>query len=224
MLETVSFRGWRGGPGGDALDVQIYGASSDTLKAAAEALKTEVSQYPEVSGVEDNLAYDKEELVLDLTPQGQALGVTIDAAGPGAARPAERDRGRDLSRRAALRRDPGGTAGGRADGRFPRPGAGPRRPRRLRPARRHRDGRKPHRLLHRPARERHPPRLRDRRHLRGRSRAGDRDHDARCRRRSCRGSRSALASRRASRASPSRSAPSCRTRRRASSSASRAST
>jgi multidrug efflux pump subunit AcrB len=81
MLETVSFRGFRGGPGGDALDVQIYGASSETLKAAAEALKAEVSQYPEVSGVEDNLAYDKEELILDLTPQGQALGVTIDQLG-----------------------------------------------------------------------------------------------------------------------------------------------
>src|SRR6056297_4155287 len=81
MLETASFRGWRGGPGGDALDVQIYGADSETLKAAAEQLKTQVSQYPEVSGVEDNLAYDKEELILDLTPQGQALGVTIDQLG-----------------------------------------------------------------------------------------------------------------------------------------------
>jgi multidrug efflux pump subunit AcrB len=81
MLETVSFRGWRGGPGGDALDVQIYGASSETLKAAAEALKAEVAKYPEVSGVEDNLAYDKEELILDLTSQGQALGVTIDQLG-----------------------------------------------------------------------------------------------------------------------------------------------
>ena len=81
MLETVSFRGWRGGPGGDSLDVQIYGASSEVLKAAAEKLKAEVSQYPEVSAVEDTLAYDKEELVLDLTPQGQALGVTIDQLG-----------------------------------------------------------------------------------------------------------------------------------------------
>ena len=52
-----------------------------TLKAAAEALKAEVAQYPEVSGVEDTLAYDKEEMVLDLTPQGQALGVTIDELG-----------------------------------------------------------------------------------------------------------------------------------------------
>jgi multidrug efflux pump subunit AcrB len=81
LLETVSFRGWRGGPGGDALSVQIFGADTATLKAAAEALKAEVAQYPEVSGVEDTLAYDKEELVLDLTPQGQALGVTIDQLG-----------------------------------------------------------------------------------------------------------------------------------------------
>ncbi|MGR3570318.1 efflux RND transporter permease subunit, partial [Brevirhabdus sp.] len=39
LLETVSFRGWRSGPGGDALDVQLFGADSDTLKTAAEALK-----------------------------------------------------------------------------------------------------------------------------------------------------------------------------------------
>ena len=38
-------------------------------------------RYPEVSAVQDNLAYDKEELILDLTAQGQALGFTIDALG-----------------------------------------------------------------------------------------------------------------------------------------------
>lgn len=81
LAETVSFRGWRSGPGGDALDVQFYGASTDTLKAAAEDLKNALRRYPEVSAVEDNLAYDKEELILDLTPQGQALGFTIDTLG-----------------------------------------------------------------------------------------------------------------------------------------------
>ncbi|TCP62864.1 multidrug efflux pump subunit AcrB [Rhodovulum bhavnagarense] len=80
-VETVSFRGWRAGPGGDALDVQFYGADADTLKAAAEALKTELAQYGEVSAVEDSMAYDKEELILDLTPQGSALGFTIDGLG-----------------------------------------------------------------------------------------------------------------------------------------------
>ncbi len=81
LVETVSFRGWRSGPGGDALDVQFYGASAEVLKAAAEDLKTAVAQFPEVSAVEDNLAYDKEELILELTAQGQALGFDIDGLG-----------------------------------------------------------------------------------------------------------------------------------------------
>ncbi|SMX37757.1 efflux RND transporter permease subunit [Maliponia aquimaris] len=81
LVEEISFRGWRGGPGGDALDVQFHGADSATLKAAAEVLKTAVLRYPEVSAVEDNLAYDKDELVLELTPQGLALGFDIDSMG-----------------------------------------------------------------------------------------------------------------------------------------------
>ena len=81
MAETVSFRSWGSGPGGDSLDVQMFGADSDTLKAAAEALKTELAVYPEISGLEDTLAYDKEELILELTPQGQALGLSIDSLG-----------------------------------------------------------------------------------------------------------------------------------------------
>ncbi len=81
MAETVSFRSWASGPGGDSLDIQMFGADSDTLKAAAEALKTELSQFPEISGLEDTLGYDKEELILELTPQGQALGLNIDGLG-----------------------------------------------------------------------------------------------------------------------------------------------
>lgn len=81
MLETLSFRGSRFGPGGDSLDVELYGADADTLKAAAEALKQQLEQYPEVSALEDSMAYDKDELILDLTPQGQALGFTIDGLG-----------------------------------------------------------------------------------------------------------------------------------------------
>ena len=74
LLEELSFRGARFGPGGDSLAVELYGGEAGTLKAAAEALKAELAAYPEVSGLEDSLAYDKEELVLTLTPQGQALG------------------------------------------------------------------------------------------------------------------------------------------------------
>jgi multidrug efflux pump subunit AcrB len=81
MLEVLSFRGARYGPGGDALDVELYGAEAEVLKAAAEGLKEMLTQFPEVSAVEDTLAYDKEELVLELTAQGQALGFTIDGLG-----------------------------------------------------------------------------------------------------------------------------------------------
>lgn len=81
LVETISFRGWRSGPSGDALDVKFYGANVDILKAASLDLQTALLQFPEVSAVQDNLAYDKEELILDLTPQGQALGFTIDSLG-----------------------------------------------------------------------------------------------------------------------------------------------
>ncbi|MCH2094821.1 MAG: efflux RND transporter permease subunit, partial [Rhodobacteraceae bacterium] len=81
LVETISFRGWRSGPGGDALDVAFYGSSAEVLKAASEDLKTALSQFGEVSAVEDNMSYDKEEIILELTAQGQALGFTIDGLG-----------------------------------------------------------------------------------------------------------------------------------------------
>ena len=81
MLETISFRGWRGGPGGDAIDIELSGATSEQLKEASEALKSRLAQFGEVSALEDNLTFDKEELILELTPQGQALGLTIDDLG-----------------------------------------------------------------------------------------------------------------------------------------------
>lgn len=81
LMEELSFRGGRFGPGGDALAIDLYGAEASGLKAAAEALKARLAIYPEVSALEDSLAYDKEELVLNLTPLGQSLGFAIDELG-----------------------------------------------------------------------------------------------------------------------------------------------
>ena len=77
-LEELSFRSWGGGPGGDTLSVDLSGADAETLKEASEALRAALVPFPEVSGLEDNMPYDKQELILQLTPQGQALGFTID--------------------------------------------------------------------------------------------------------------------------------------------------
>ncbi|KIT14391.1 efflux RND transporter permease subunit [Jannaschia aquimarina] len=79
--EELTFRSWRSGPGGDSLSVKFFGADATTLKAAAEDLKAATIRFPEVSDVQDSLPYDKEELVLSLTPQGEALGFDIAALG-----------------------------------------------------------------------------------------------------------------------------------------------
>ncbi|WP_299676185.1 efflux RND transporter permease subunit [uncultured Roseobacter sp.] len=81
LIEVLSFRGQRSGQGGDALSVEFSGGDTDTLKAASLDLQAALLRYPEVLSVEDDLTYDKEELILDLTPRGQALGFTIDGLG-----------------------------------------------------------------------------------------------------------------------------------------------
>ncbi|MDB6177228.1 efflux RND transporter permease subunit [Paracoccus sp. Z330] len=78
LLETISFRGFRSGPGGDAISVRMTGGEAKTLKDAAEALKARLARYPQVSALEDSMSYDKDELALQLTPQGEALGFTTE--------------------------------------------------------------------------------------------------------------------------------------------------
>ncbi|MGB0498696.1 MAG: efflux RND transporter permease subunit, partial [Rubricella sp.] len=81
LLETLSFRSWGSGPGGDNLDVAFYGADIAVLKRAAEAFIARMERIPEVSGLEDSLPYDSTELSLQLTPLGQALGFDIEELG-----------------------------------------------------------------------------------------------------------------------------------------------
>ncbi len=80
-VELFSLRSARGGPGGDAIDVRFAGADAETLKAASEALKAGLKDLPNVSGLDDTLTYDKVELVLSLTPRGEALGFTTQTLG-----------------------------------------------------------------------------------------------------------------------------------------------
>jgi multidrug efflux pump subunit AcrB len=81
LAETVSFRSFGRGPGGDAIDIELAGLDTETLKTAAEDLKAALARFPEITGLEDSLAWDKDEFILDLTPQGQALGLNIDDLG-----------------------------------------------------------------------------------------------------------------------------------------------
>jgi multidrug efflux pump subunit AcrB len=78
-LEELSFRGSFAGPADDSLSVELAGSDATVLKAAAEALKAALAAYPSVSGLEDSLNYDKEELIVTLKPQGEALGFSAAA-------------------------------------------------------------------------------------------------------------------------------------------------
>ena len=80
-LETLAMFGGRSGPGGDSIDVKLTGANPQELKDAAEAMKLALSAFPIVSALEDTMAYDKAELVLTLTPRGEALGLSPDGIG-----------------------------------------------------------------------------------------------------------------------------------------------
>ena len=81
LINELAFRGGRWGPAGDDIDVELSGNDATTLKQAAEALKRALVVFPEVSSLEDSLPYDKNELILTLTPQGRALGFTVDGVG-----------------------------------------------------------------------------------------------------------------------------------------------
>lgn len=81
LLETLSFRNWASGPGGDGLRVSIQGSDAKTLKEASETLIGQLSNFPEISGLEDDQSYDKNEITLKLTPRGEALGFTISGIG-----------------------------------------------------------------------------------------------------------------------------------------------
>ena len=67
---------------GDPIDVQLSGRSLESLSAAADAVKAHLATYPTVHEIADTLADGKEELRIELKPQGHILGLTRnDVAG-----------------------------------------------------------------------------------------------------------------------------------------------
>ena len=80
-LASLSFRTEGRGPAGDSLAVNLYGSDSAVLKQAATELIETLGAFPEVTGLEDNLPWGRDEIVLRMLPQGAALGLTEAAIG-----------------------------------------------------------------------------------------------------------------------------------------------
>jgi multidrug efflux pump subunit AcrB len=80
-LESLTIASRIAGHPGRAIDVQLSGAEPPRLKAAAEEVRAALTAMPGVSAVEDNMPWGREQLVYRLTPQGEALGLSVEAVG-----------------------------------------------------------------------------------------------------------------------------------------------
>jgi len=61
---------------GDPIDIQFSGNSLETLNAVGEEVKKQLATYPGVFEIADSLSDGKEELQIELSPQGYLLGLT----------------------------------------------------------------------------------------------------------------------------------------------------
>lgn len=80
-VEKVAITERRGGPPGRDIDIQLQDAPVANLKAAALELRDILDTFPGVSAVNDDLPYGREELILEVTPRGSALGFTSENVG-----------------------------------------------------------------------------------------------------------------------------------------------
>jgi len=80
-LESFSVTERRAGPPGRDVDIRLSGDDAVALKAAAVDLAQAMSGVPGVSAVTDDMPYGPQQLIYELTPEGRALGLTVDAVG-----------------------------------------------------------------------------------------------------------------------------------------------
>ncbi len=80
-LESFSIVERRAGPPGRDVDVRLISDDAVLLKAAALELAEVLSGVRGVSGVKDDMPYGAQQLIYDLTPQGRALGLTVESIG-----------------------------------------------------------------------------------------------------------------------------------------------
>ena len=80
-LDTLSIEAPRHGPPGGDVDIRLSNAEPALLKQASLDLQQVLAQVAGVSGVRDDLPYGRDQLIYQLTPQGEALGLTYVSLG-----------------------------------------------------------------------------------------------------------------------------------------------
>ncbi len=80
-LDKLSLKEQQGGPPGREIDIRFMGGPTATLKRAALEARALLARFPGVSDAEDDLPYGKQELILEVTPRGHAMGFTTENVG-----------------------------------------------------------------------------------------------------------------------------------------------
>ncbi|WP_417831846.1 efflux RND transporter permease subunit [Terasakiella sp.] len=73
--ESLAYRA-EFGRGGNPIDIQLSANSLQTLRQVSEIVKDHLATYPTVFDIADTLSDGKEELQIELTDQGKAIGLT----------------------------------------------------------------------------------------------------------------------------------------------------
>ena len=74
---SLSVTGMETGPPGAAIEIWLQGHDMETIKSAAEDLKTELSTYDGVYQIQDDFRPGKNELKFTLKPEARVLGLTV---------------------------------------------------------------------------------------------------------------------------------------------------
>lgn len=80
-VNSVTWEGMNGGPGGKDIMIRITGKEFDQLVEVAERLKTELSGYEGVEGLDDDHDEGKREIRLRLRESARPTGITVGALG-----------------------------------------------------------------------------------------------------------------------------------------------
>ena len=77
-LENLTIRERRAGPPGSDVDIRLIGDNPSLLKQAALDLTNALAAVDGVTGSSDNMPFGQQQLIYELTPQGRALGLTVE--------------------------------------------------------------------------------------------------------------------------------------------------
>ncbi len=77
-LERLAMRERVGGPPGRELDIRLKGDDIENLKLASDEVKVLLASFNGVGSIDDDLPTGKQELILNLTKRGKALGFTTE--------------------------------------------------------------------------------------------------------------------------------------------------